>query len=94
VNIKALFLNKHISIHALLVYSSVFFSETFNITPNVIPGLNISVQSDTGSIYLKTHNKPKIEWRVTVENGEGNKFSIVTDCKLVGRNPLLIPFYL
>ncbi len=63
------------AIYALLFYSASLFANTTTETFNVTPGGTLIVQTEAGSIDIKTHDKPHIEMSVTVENREGDKFT-------------------
>ena len=64
-----------ILLYVALFYSTSLFAETFNETFNVNLGGQLTIQTDAGSIKIKTHDEETIELKVKIENREGDEFS-------------------
>jgi hypothetical protein len=61
-------------VYLILFYSTSLFAKTFSETFNVDLGGQLTIQTDTGSIKIKTHDEATIELQVKIENREANEF--------------------
>lgn len=64
-----------LAIYALLFYSASLFAKTNTETFDVTPGGTLTIQTDAGSIDIKTHNKSIVELSLTVEGDSKEAFS-------------------
>lgn len=62
-------------LYFILFYSTSLLAETFTEKFDVNLGGQLTVQTDTGSIRVETHDEATIELRVKIENSENGEFS-------------------
>jgi hypothetical protein len=62
-------------VYFILFYSTSLLAETFTESFNVDLGGQLTIQTDAGSIKIKTHDEATIELLVKIENRKGDEFS-------------------
>jgi hypothetical protein len=68
-----------ILLYLTLFYSSTLMALTYNESFKVEAGGILDIQTDTGSIDIRTHKQPSIELVVKIESDDNNKFTYRTE---------------